>query len=265
MRPATMFLALLIGACAAQAQRLQPNLLWYTHPATNWEQEALPIGNGHLGAMLFGGAPEERIQFNEESLWVGDESDTGAYQAFGDVFVALAHGPVTAYRRELDLERAVQTVTYESGGVEFRREAFASFPAKVIVIRYTANQPGKLTGTVRLADMHKGKINATENGLMSSGSLAGYQYEGTNAYSLALNYEAQVALRHAGGTVAASGEQLAFTNANSLTLLLDAGTDFVQDRGKGWRGEVPLHAVTARLAAAARIPLARAPARHSQG
>ena len=150
----------MIGAWAVQAQSAQPNLLWYSQPARDWEKEALPIGNGRLGAMVFGTAPEERIQFNEESLWVGDETDTGAYQAFGDVFVALAHGAVTTYRRELDLERAVHTVTYESGGVRFRREAFASFPARVIVVRFTANKPGKLTGTVRLTDMHKGKICA---------------------------------------------------------------------------------------------------------
>ena len=52
--------------------------LWYGQPARNWETGALPIGNGRLGAMLFGGAPKERIQFNEESLWIGDENETGA-------------------------------------------------------------------------------------------------------------------------------------------------------------------------------------------
>ena len=92
---------MLVGAAALQAQGAPANLLWYNRLATDWEKEALPIGNGRLGAMLFGRAPEERIQFNEESLWIGDETDTGAYQAFGDVFVALAHGPVTEYRREL--------------------------------------------------------------------------------------------------------------------------------------------------------------------
>ena len=62
-------------------------VLWYDSPARNWESEALPIGNGHMGAMIFGGLEREQIQFNEESLWIGDEEDTGAYQAFGDVFV----------------------------------------------------------------------------------------------------------------------------------------------------------------------------------
>jgi alpha-L-fucosidase 2 len=254
MRPGSICLALLIGVCAVPAQCAQSNVLWYNHPATDWEKEALPIGNGRLGAMLFGSAPQEGIQFNEETLWIGDETDTGAYQAFGDVFVTLAHGAITGYRRELDLERAVHTVTYESGGVKFRREAFASFPAKVIVLRFTANQPGKLTGTLRLTDMHKGNIRSAGNRLMSSGSLAGYQYEGSKPYSIVLNYEAQVLALNDGGMLAAAGEQIAFTNANSVMLLLDAGTDFVQDRSKGWRGELPHRAVTARLDAAARTP-----------
>jgi alpha-L-fucosidase 2 len=254
MRLNSILLATLLGALAFQAHSAPDTRLWYGQPAKDWEKEALPIGNGRLGAMLFGSAPEERIQFNEESLWVGDETDTGAYQAFGDVFVALAHGPVTAYRRELDLERAVHTVTYESGGVIFRREAFASFPAGLVILRFTANRPGQLSGTLRLTDMHRGKVIASENRLTSSGSLAGYQYEGTNAYAIVLNYEAQVLVLHDGGTLEAAGEQLAFTRANSLTLLLDAGTDFVQDRSKGWRGELPHCAVTARLEAAARIP-----------
>jgi hypothetical protein len=63
--------------------------LRYSKPARNWETEALPIGNGRLGAMIFGDPARERIQFNEESLWIGDEVDTGAYQAFGDVIVEL--------------------------------------------------------------------------------------------------------------------------------------------------------------------------------
>ena len=70
------------------------SVLWYKNPASNWETQALPIGNGRLGAMLFGGVQQERIQFNEETLWIGDEEDTGAYQAFGDVLVQFGD-PIT--------------------------------------------------------------------------------------------------------------------------------------------------------------------------
>ncbi len=156
----------------------EPDLtLWYDKPASSWQKEALPIGNGRLGAMLFGGVERERIQFNEESLWVGDEESTGAYQAFGDVFVEMPHGAVTNYRRELDLRRAVHVVTYESGGLTYRREAFASAPAGVLVFRFTADQPGSLSGSIALADAHKGQISASGKRLQSTGSLAGCQVQ----------------------------------------------------------------------------------------
>lgn len=383
-----LLLVMAVNASAADTK------LWYDSPARNWETQALPIGNGRLGAMLFGGVNRARIQFNEESLWIGDERDTGAYQAFGDVFVEFGQGgissvkcasgqsspagesvaasidgrpdtkwcmehggrpsvwvghgpvsmvvssyaftsandrpdrdpkswtlegsndgqswtlldrrvnerpfserhqrreysfandrkfrhfrftffehgspthfqvaeievgkrtemPVTGYRRELDLERATHTVTYKSDGVTYRREAFASFPAQVMVFRFTADRPGMLTGSVVLADMHKGKIQVAGNRLTSSGSLAGYQYQGNKPYDIALNYEAQVLVLNDGGTMQAVGDTITFTKANSLILLLDAGTDFVQDRSRGWRGELPHRAITARLDAPAHTP-----------
>jgi alpha-L-fucosidase 2 len=93
--------------------------LWYDRPAETWMTEALPIGNGPMGPMLFGGTETERVQFNEISLWsgvrlavegLGDEGqDLGAYQAFGDVLIHLGHdfSRVKDYRRELDIDRAV--------------------------------------------------------------------------------------------------------------------------------------------------------------
>ena len=73
-------------ALAGQGAGMETKL-WYDLPAARWETEALPIGNGRLGGMIFGGVRREHLQFNESSLWIGDESDTGAYQGFGDVFV----------------------------------------------------------------------------------------------------------------------------------------------------------------------------------
>ena len=170
--------------------------LWYDKPATNCETEALPIGNGRLGAMIFGGVEREQIQFNESSLWIGVENDTGAYQAFGDVFVELdgqTNAITTNYRRELDINRAGHTVSYTQNGVNYRREYFASHPANVIVLRFTADKPGAYSGSVLHTDMHKGTISADENRLVSSGSLAGYKFEEKSPdYSIALDYEAQV-------------------------------------------------------------------------
>lgn len=228
------------------------NVLWYRQPAKDWMTQALPIGNGHLGAMLFGDAPQDHIQFNEESLWIGDENDTGAYQAFGDVVVEFQHGIPTNYRRQLDLEKALHAVTYECDGVHYRNEAFASHPAGVMVFRYTADKPGSLTGSVSLSDAHKATISAAGNCITSSGSLAGYQCKTKTPYSIVLDYEAQVRVLNDGGTVQAVGNKIVFKNANSITLLLDAGTDFVQDRSKGWKGEPPHGKVKGRLDAAAK-------------
>ena len=73
------------------AKKVQPNrqVLWYTRPASNWMKEALPIGNGRIGAMIFGGLPVERVQFNDKTLWTGSTTVRGAYQNFGDILLIL--------------------------------------------------------------------------------------------------------------------------------------------------------------------------------
>ena len=98
---------------SAQAASPANSVLWYDGPARSWMTEALPIGEGSLGAMLFGLTTTERVQFNHNTLWTGDETDTGRYQAFGDVFIQLNHTEVTDYRRELDIRRALHTVVYQ--------------------------------------------------------------------------------------------------------------------------------------------------------
>jgi hypothetical protein len=172
-------------------------VLRYGTPAHDWMTEALPIGNGSIGAMVFGGIEWERIQFNEKSLWNGDERKSGSYQAFGDLFLKLdgaATGPgdVTEYARTLDLERAVQTTAFVRGGVRFTREVFASHPAGTIVLRMTADRPKAFSGTLWLADMHGGDVIAGDDRLTCSGIL-----------NNGLEYESQVRVVADGGSVAA--------------------------------------------------------------
>ena len=115
------FAAILL-APPAFAQAAQPaapasQVLWYDSPAGNWESEALPIGNGRLGAMIFGAADKETIQINEDSLWLGDEKDTGMYQNLGEFEVALPRvKPAEHYRRELDISRLVGRAGEIAGG-----------------------------------------------------------------------------------------------------------------------------------------------------
>jgi alpha-L-fucosidase 2 len=246
--------------------------------------EALPLGNGPMGAMLFGGTEIERIQFNEISLWTGDrvavkgrvlgetpaeeDENLGAYQAFGDIFIHLGHdfAHVTDYRQELDIDRAVHQVTYAYNGVRYQRTAFASHPDGVMVIHLTADQPGACTGRIQLADMHQARISAAGNQLSSVGQLKnGFAYE---AQLRVLNQKGDIRVRNEETPaknpwdIAAPASSLAFERCDSVTLILGAGTNFLQDHTREWLGTHPHAAVTRRVDAAARRSVKELQARH---
>jgi alpha-L-fucosidase len=212
-------------------------------PAANWEKEAFPLGNGRLGCMVFGGLEEERIQFNVDSLWTGDENlsgnyrapGMGSYQNFGDLYVALdARGPAKNYRRELNIAGAVCRVAYEQDGTEFVRETFCSHPDQVAVSRMTANAKGKYSGHIRLVGGRKEKTSAQSDRLAFTGTLIN-----------GMDYEAQVLVAVEGGTIKADGETLVFSGCDSLTVTLAAGTSYVMDYARNWKGDHP-HALVAR-------------------
>ncbi len=242
-----------------------------------WEAEVYPMGNGRLGCTACGEPKRERIQFNQDSLWVGNEDNTGAYQPFGDVYVELPHQSYENYRRELDIERAVQTISYRSGSVNYRREYFASYPAQVLVLRFTADQPGKLTGQVTMGNIHEVPIVAEDNTLVMRGEtstlrywqlvlsdskrlIAGRQYSSDKL--IVLDFEARVRVLRDGGTITTTGNTIAFANCNSVTLLLAAETNYVADRSKGWRGEHPHARVCAHIAGAEKRSFAELLAEH---
>jgi alpha-L-fucosidase 2 len=237
-------------------------LLQYHAPAEDWEKQALPIGNGRLGGMIFGGVDREQIQFNEDTLWIGDEKDTGAYQTFGDLFVefdaAEPSAPPESYRRTLDIGRAVHEIRYARGGTTFRRTYFSSQPAQVMVFHFSADKTAAYSGTIALVDGHEAKSVAEGNKITTAGSLAGYVYSGgstrgrTDAYDLALQYEAQLLVLHEGGTLEAAEGRVRFRDCDRLTLLVAAGTDYLNRRDKGWKGDPPHNRVAGQLAAASK-------------
>ncbi len=251
-----------------------------------WSRETYPIGNGRIGCTVFGAPDVERVQFNEDSLWVGNEDYTGGYQPFGDIYVQLGHNDYSNYQRELDLSRALQRVTYTSGGVQYKREYFVSHPAQVAVIRLTADKPGALTGEVWLDSMHRSgfaadmghppqamqaiKTAANDQTLSLTGQSKDLfwwkvflkkstepeppNYRGREYASdqiINLDYEAQVRVLHEGGALTVRGDRIAFKDCDGVTLLLAADTNYLNQRDKGWRGEHPHARITAQLDAAA--------------
>jgi alpha-L-fucosidase 2 len=224
--------------------------LWYDKPANKGMNEALPIGNGKFGGLVYAGPKQERVVLNESSLWTGtaistdDYSKMGWYEMLGELLVNLAPdaaaGAVQNYRRSLDLATAVHTVTYQSGDVTFRREAFASHPDQVMVLRFSADRPGACTGTVQLQGAHKEMTAAAGSSLTFAGTLED-----------GLKYEAKLVALNDGGTLQSGDGKLEFRGCNSLTLLVAAGTDYALDYARNYRGENPHAPVEQRLAAAA--------------
>jgi len=255
LKPLLMALMLSASALAGAA----PQTLQYDKPAADtaegWEHEALPIGNGRIGAMLFGGVAKERIQFNEITLWTGDAKQMGAYQAFGDLRLELQghNGPTKNYRRSLDLSTAEQGLSYSLGGTRFERSAFSSHPDQVIVERLSASAKGRYTGRLRLEDAHGAVILAQ-----------GSAIEATGALPNGLQYASRVSLQCEGGRVTIEAQSLAFKGCNTLTLVLGAGTSYVPDAARSFLGESPLLRVRAQVAEAVAQGFEQLRGRHRQ-
>ncbi len=271
-----------------------PNLLWHDKPAARWT-EALPVGNGRLSAMVFGGVSQERLQLNEGTLWAGGPYDPVnpeakealpqvrqlvneakyreaaklisakvmakplgqmPYQTVGDLLLAFP-GATNAenYRRELDLDTAITSVSYTGDGGRRTREVFASAPDNVIVVRLTADKRGALSFTASMRTPMKAAVETDGNDTLlmrgtggSSGGISGQ-----------LKYQARVKIIPNGGTIAAEAGKITVTNANEATLLITAATSYKKfDDVSG----DPESIVKQRLAAAAKKTLAKVRADH---
>jgi alpha-L-fucosidase 2 len=226
-------------------------VLWYQQPAVVTRtspliNEALPIGNGHIGGLIVGGTAREQVVLDEDSLWLGgdnpsgDDNTMGSYQMLGSLFINLTgHENATDYRRDLDIGDALAHVSYSANGVKFSREYFCSHADGVLVVRLTADKPGSYTGSIELNDSHGATIVADKNRLTDAGAL-----------NNGLKYEAQLLAIHAGGSLQANGSTLAFTNCDSLTLFIAAGTDYAMDYAKKYRGPDPHARVTKQVESA---------------
>lgn len=259
--------------------------LWYRQPAKVWT-EALPIGNGRLGAMIFGGIEGERIQLNEDTLWGGSPYNPAnpealsalpevrklvfagkykeaealiqakmmskpikqmPYQTIGDLRLAFPDAKeVSNYRRDLNIDKAISTVTYQIDGVRFTREMFATAVDNVIVIRLTADKKGQISFSAAMQTPQKGSVTVeNDNTLVLNGKNgASSGIEGK------LNFQTRVLLKNFGGKIEAScGDEkplsaeyspigkndaippiqkscLSIKNADSVTIFISAATSY---------------------------------------
>lgn len=249
----TTLLALVItGSTTAQDLKLH-----YTQPAQKWT-EALPVGNGRLGAMIYGGVEEEIIQFNEETLWTGGPNNYAhkgaheyldeirqllwqgkqkeaealanehfmsqplrlkAYQPFGDLLLHFEHtGTPQNYHRQLDLENAVAAVSYTVDGINFRREVIASFPDQLIAIQLTTDEAAGLNFSFGLDSRHQLKSVETD---LDRQVLSVQVLDGEMEGKAMLMVKTD-------GQIEPGYDDIAVKNATTATLFLTAHTNFVR-------------------------------------
>jgi len=258
----TILLTLPQSAAEPAGDRLT---LWYRQPAERWT-EALPVGNGRLGAMVFGGIAQDGVQFNEDTVWVGqphDYSRPGAhehlatlrellfageqqaaqklameqfmsvplrqmpYQPLGDVILRFpGSADATDYRRELDLDAAVAKTAYTAAGTRYTREVIASHPDQVIVIRLTADRPGSVSFDATLTSPHTNSHVIA----VANRQLALRGQPGAShagwVVTNALRFEARLEVRTQGGQAETENGVVIVRNADSADLILAAASSY---------------------------------------
>jgi alpha-L-fucosidase 2 len=235
--------------------------LWYNKPAKDWV-EALPVGNGRLGAMVFGGVTQERIQLNEGTLWAGGPYDPVnpdakqalpearrlifegkfkeadrligqrimarplqqmPYETLGNLLITFPETPSAEnYRRDLNLATAIATVSYRAGGIRFTREVFSSAADQVIVVRLTADRKHSISFAITSDSPQKGSVIRAQGMTM--------MWQGANQEAAgvrgALSFQAAVRLQAQGGETSTSTNSITVRNADSALLLIAAATSY---------------------------------------
>jgi len=255
---------LLFFGVSLSAQQRNDLKLWYNNPAgTVWEN-ALPLGNGFQGAMVYGNVEKEIFQLNEATVWSGSPNrndNPDAKQALGEIrnlifqgeykkaeklineniITKKSHGqmfqPVgnlelnfsdqhnfTDYYRELEIEKAVAKTTYKVNGITYTREAFTSFPDRVLVIKLSADKPGKLSFTANFTSQHKKQeiIVNGNNELSLSGTTS--DHEGVEGK---VKFNALAKFKVKGGRINKTGNSIQIEGANSVLIYVSIATNFI--------------------------------------
>jgi alpha-L-fucosidase 2 len=243
------------------AESSSPLTLWYQQPAQKWT-EALPIGNGRLAAMIFGGVEREHLQLNEGTLWAGGPYDPNnpnaltalpearrlvfagkydqaftfiasnmmakplrqmPYETVGDLYLDFpTNAAVSDYRRDLDLDTAIAGVSYLAQGIHFRREIFSSPVDQVIVIHLTADHPGQISFGAHMKTPQMATVTMEDGDTLVMSGTNGSM----RGIAGALKFQARVLVQAAGGKIVADANTLSVSGADTVTLYIAIATSY---------------------------------------
>lgn len=255
-------MALALSGCQSATDSCETTELWYAQPAKVW-MESLPIGNGRLGAMTYGGIEEEKLALNESTMWSGqynenqnkpfgrekmnqlrklffegklsegnriagdnlhgNQTSFGTHLPIGDLKMQFIYpeGKVTDYRRSLSLDEAVSSVSFNSGGVNYKREYFATNPDNVLVLRLTADKQKSITMNMGLDLMRQADLSVENNQLVFIGKVD-FPLHGPGGVC----FEGRIAVLADNGEVKMEQSGVSIKEADAVTLIVDVRTDY---------------------------------------
>lgn len=255
-------MALALSGCQSATDSCKTTELWYAQPAKVW-MESLPIGNGRLGAMTYGGIEEEKLALNESTMWSGqynenqnkpfgrekmnqlrklffegklsegnriagdnlhgNQTSFGTHLPIGDLKMQFIYpeGKVTDYRRSLSLDEAVSSVSFNSGGVNYKREYFATNPDNVLVLRLTADKQKSITMNMGLDLMRQADLSVENNQLVFTGKVD-FPLHGPGGVC----FEGRIAVLADNGEVKMEQSGVSIKEADTVTLIVDVRTDY---------------------------------------
>ena len=255
-------MALALSGCQSATDSCGTTELWYAQPAKVW-MESLPIGNGRLGAMTYGGIEEEKLALNESTMWSGqynenqnkpfgrekmnqlrklffegklsegnriagdnlhgNQTSFGTHLPIGDLKMQFIYpeGKVTGYRRSLSLDEAISSVSFNSGGVNYKREYFATNPDNVLVLRLTADKQKSITMNMGLDLMRQADLSVEDNQLVFTGKVD-FPLHGPGGVC----FEGRIAVLADNGEVKMEQSGVGIKEADAVTLIVDVRTDY---------------------------------------
>ena len=255
-------MALALSGCQSATDSCETTELWYAQPAEVW-MESLPIGNGRLGAMTYGGIEEEKLALNESTMWSGqynenqnipfgrekmnqlrklffegklsegnriagdnlhgNQTSFGTHLPIGDLKMQFIYpeGKVTDYRRSLSLDEAVSSVSFNSGGVNYKREYFATNPDNVLVLRLTTDKQKSITMNMGLDLMRQADLSVENNQLVFTGKVD-FPLHGPGGVC----FEGRIAVLADNGEVKMEQSGVSIKEADAVTLIVDVRTDY---------------------------------------